>query len=436
MPLFATNAVRHEAYLCCKYCSMAETLTELKKYQISRGFLILILGLLATIDPFSIDFYLPAFSAIAKDMHTTTAKVSLSISSYFIGLAIGQISYGPVIDRFGRKRPLYFGMGGFILACFGCMTARSVDALIVLRFIQALAGGVAGISAFAMVRDFFSVKESAKIFSMLMLIIGLSPLLAPSIGGFIASWLGWQWVFAMLIIIVVAMMVVIYFFLPEGHQPDPTVSLSPKPILTTFFRIFKNPQFITYTLAGTFSFSTLFIYVAGAPVIFMDIFKLSTRNFGLVFTLLSCGFLSSSQLNILLLKRFRSEQIFRTALNIQLVIVVIIFICALNGWLGLWSTVALFLLILSCLGSINPNASALALAPFDNNIGSASALMGFLQLGIASVISSSVGLLNTHNLLPIATILLATAIIAQIILLTGKRKIGKIAEASGGVIAP
>src|SRR5579875_3415185 len=208
-----------------------EATTEQAKLPLNRTALILILGLLATIDPFSIDFYLPAFADIAKDMGTSSAKISLSLSSYFIGLAIGQISYGPVIDRFGRKRPLYFGLTGYMIACVGCMFAHSVNALIVLRFIQALAGGVAGIGAFAMVRDFFPIKESAKIFSFLMLIIGISPLLAPSIGGFIADWWGWQSVFAVLIGIVIVMIVIVYFFLPEGHQPDPDISLSPKPIL-------------------------------------------------------------------------------------------------------------------------------------------------------------------------------------------------------------
>lgn len=409
---------------------MEDTITAAPKHnvKISRGFLIFILGLLATIDPFSIDFYLPAFADIAKDIGTTTAKVSLSISSYFIGLAIGQISYGPVIDRFGRKKPLYFGLSGYLLACIGCMTAHSVEALIIMRLIQALAGGVAGIGAFAMVRDFFPVEESAKIFSMLMLIIGISPLAAPSIGGFIADWLGWQWVFAALILIVVVMIAIIYFFLPEGHQPDPSVSLSPKPILKTFYSIFRQPQFITYTLAGTFSFTTLFIYVAAAPVIFMDMFGLQRKTFGLIFTMLSCGFLASSQLNIVLLKYFKSDKIFSTVLLVQIALAILILVGVLNHWLSLVPTIVLFMLMLACLGSTNPNSSALALAPFNSNIGSASALMGFLNLGISSLISSLIGILNTKTMLPIAEILVATTLLAQLILMIGRRKIKNVVE--------
>ena len=402
---------------------MTSEMTEEKKLPVARGFLIFMLGLLATIDPFSIDFYLPAFSSIAKDVHSTTAEVSLSISSYFVGLAIGQICYGPVIDRFGRKRPLYFGLTGFIIACIGCMMAHSLQTLIVLRFVQALAGGVAGIGAFAMVRDFFPANESAKIFSMLLLVIGISPLIAPTAGGFIASAFGWQSVFIVLIIIVVAMMFLIYFFLPEGHQPDPTVSLTLKPILKTFYGILRNRQFITCVLAASFSFTTLFIYVAGAPVIFMDIFKMSTRHFSLIFTLLSCCFLASSQLNVWLLRRFESLKIFQTALALQIIIAIILLALVVSGTANLLTTVILLVLILSCIGSIMPNATALALAPFKRNIGSASALMGFLQLGISSIISSLIGLLNAGSLLPVALLLVFTTITAGILLFAGKKRI-------------
>lgn len=396
---------------------------EEQKLPISRGFLIFILGLLATIDPFSIDFYLPAFSAIAKDLGTTTAKVSLSISSYFIGLAIGQISYGPVIDRFGRKRPLYFGLAGFIVTSAGCMMAHSIEALILLRFLQALSGGVAGIGAFAMVRDFFPVKESAKIFSMLLLIIGISPLIAPSIGGFIAGVLGWQWVFIVLIFIVAVMLVLVYFFLPEGHRPDPSVSLRVRPIVTTFYGILRNRQFITCTLSGSFAFTTLFIYVAGSPVIFMDLFGMSTRQFSLIFTVLSCCFLASSQLNIWLLKRFHSLKIFQVAAVLQLLISIVFLVFAIANATGLVTTMVLLLLVLSCIGSIMPNATALALAPFKQNVGSASALMGFLQLGISSIISSFIGLLNAKSLMPVAVLLVATTVMSVLILFAGRRRI-------------
>ena len=154
-------------------------------------FIVWILGGLATVTPFAIDLYLPAFSQIASDFKTTTATVSLSVSSYFIGMALGQILYGPLLDRYGRKRPLYAGLIIFILASTGCMFSKSVNELVAFRFFQALGGSVAWVAAVAMVRDFFPVKESVRVFSLLVLIIGVSPLLAPTLGGLIitARWM-------------------------------------------------------------------------------------------------------------------------------------------------------------------------------------------------------------------------------------------------------
>jgi multidrug resistance protein len=163
--------------------------------------IILILGTLSTVSPFAIDMYLPAISQIAQDLSTTPAKVSMSISSYFIGLGAGQLFYRPMLDRFGRKPPLYVGLLLFILASIGCLESKSVDMLIAFRLLQALGGCVAQVDAIAMVRDFFPVEQSSRIISMLILILGVSPLLAPTVGSIIATTLGWHWIFLLLAII-------------------------------------------------------------------------------------------------------------------------------------------------------------------------------------------------------------------------------------------
>lgn len=393
-----------------------------------RGLVIFILGLLATIDPFSIDFYLPAFSQIARDIHSTPGRISLSISSYFIGLAFGQIMYGPIVDRFGRKRPLFTGLSIYLLTCLACACARSVEALVIYRFIQALAGSVAAVTTFAMVRDFFPVKESAKIISMLTLIIGISPLAAPTIGGFIATYLGWQWVFIMLIIIVLMIMLLTYLYLPPAAPPDASVSLKPAPIVLTFWSVLKNPQFITYVLSGTFAFTALFIYVAGSPVIFLDVYKVSPRSYGLIFSLLSVGFIGSSQVNILLLKKFSSRQIFTVALVCHVAVATVFLTGALSNWFNLTGIIIMFLLVLSCLGAINPNASALALAPFQSNLGSASALMGSLQIGIAGCVSAFIGVFDLKNIIPVPALMVATSAIALAILWVGHSRMKHVIE--------
>ena len=158
-------------------------------------FTIVLLGLLSAIGPFSIDMYLPGFPAIAADLHTTVAHVTLSLSSFFIGISFGQFLYGPLLDRFGRKKPLYFGLTAYLLASAGCALATSANALILLRLLQALGACVGIVASRAMVRDLFPVKDNAKIFSLLMLVVGVSPIIAPTLGGYIAATIGWQYIF-------------------------------------------------------------------------------------------------------------------------------------------------------------------------------------------------------------------------------------------------
>jgi DHA1 family bicyclomycin/chloramphenicol resistance-like MFS transporter len=396
----------------------------MKSTQQNSTLIILILGALSTVSPFAIDMYLPAFSDIARDFGTTPARISLSVTSYFIGMAIGQMLYGPLLDRFGRKKPLYIGLIIFIIACIGCTQAQSIEALVVFRFFQALAGCVAWVGAMAMARDFFPVDQSAKVFSLLILVIGLSPLLAPTAGGFIATAMGWQAVFIVLALLVFVILMLTIFLLPEGHLPDKTVSLRVKPMLLTFISVLKTPQFFTYSLAGAFSFSSLFIYVAGSPVIFMEIFKVSPQAYGGIFAFLSIGFIGGSQLNILINKRYSSQQIFQVALYTLVATSIVFALGAWNNWYGLETTIALFFVALTCLGLTNPNATALALAPFTKNIGSASALLGFLQIGVAGLASSGVGVFNSKDSFPIALIMTITSLTAYIILMIGRKKIG------------
>ena len=202
-------------------------------------FMILLLGALSVISPFAVDMYLPAFSRVASEFRMTSAAISLSLSSYFVGLACGQILYGPLLDRFGRKRPLYVGLLIFIGASLGCEHANGLLDLSAFRFLQALGGCVAQVGAVAMVRDFFAARESAKIFSTLFLIIGVSPLLAPTAGSLIMIWLGWRSIFVVLACIAAAILAFTALLLPEGHPPDRSISLKPEPILRNFWLILK-----------------------------------------------------------------------------------------------------------------------------------------------------------------------------------------------------
>jgi DHA1 family bicyclomycin/chloramphenicol resistance-like MFS transporter len=396
-------------------------------------FTVLILGSLTALGPFSIDMYLPGFPAIAKSLHTTTSQVSLSLASFFVGIALGQLLYGPLLDRFGRKKPLYAGLALYIITSIGCFFAGTIQLLILLRFIQAVGSCAAGVASMAMVRDIFPLKDNAKIFAFLILILGASPMIAPTVGGYVTAAFGWHSIFVILTGLAVAVLLAVIFGLPESYKPDPTFSLKPKPIINSFLSVFKEPQFYTYALTGSFAFAGLFVYVAASPMVFMDVFKVSTKVYGWIFAGLSIGFIGSSQVNNLLLKKYKSEQIVLVSLAVQLFVTFIFLIGSLYDWFGLAGTITMIFIMLCCVGTTNPNASALSLAPFAKNAGTASALMGAMQLGLGALASFSVSFFDSRSSAPMAGIMLGSTLVAFIILIIGRRGVGAPIETSGEV---
>ncbi len=381
--------------------------------------LILILGLLSAIGPFSIDMYLPGFPAIAADLHTTVAKVSLSLSSFFIGISAGQMLYGPLLDRFGRKKPLYIGLTVYLLASIGCMMATSADQLIWLRLLQALGSCSGMVASRAMVRDLFPVNENAKVFSLLMLVVGVSPIIAPTLGGYLSSAFSWRYVFGVLTLLSAIILLAVHFYLAESRKPDPNFSLKPKPIITGFLTVAKEPQFYTYALAGSIASAGLYSYISGSPSVFMEIYKVSEQQYGWIFAMVAAGLITSSQLNTLLLRKYKSEQIIVIALLCQSLTGIVLFAGSMLGFLELFSTIFLCFIFLSCQGFTFPNSSALSLAPFSRNAGSASALLGCLQMGIGALASALVSYLANGTALPMTGVMAFCAITSFTVLLTG-----------------
>jgi MFS transporter, DHA1 family, multidrug resistance protein len=389
----------------------------------SSFLIILVLGALSTLSPFSIDMYLPAFPQIARDLGTTPAQISFSVSGYFIGLALGQLFYGPLLDRFGRKPPLYAGLSLFVVASLGCVAVRSPGLFIALRLLQALGGCVAQVGAIAMVRDFFPARESARILSLLILVLSVSPLFAPTIGGFVATTVGWAWIFVILAAFALFLIIVIGLVLPEGHQADVEISLRPGAILKGFANIIRHPQFHTYAFSGAFAFAGLFVYVTGSPIIFIDTFHVDPRGYGLIFAVLAVSFIGGSQLNIWLTRRHADRKIFRLAVISQNVVMLVILVGTLAGWYGLAANIVLLMAYLPFCGIAYPNAAAIALEPFSKNVGSASALLGFLQMSIGAFASTGVGLLQASSRLPIFAVMAATAVIGLVTLLVNERRV-------------
>lgn len=384
-------------------------------------FLILILGLLSAIGPLSIDMYLPAFPSIAKGLNTTVASVMLSLSSFFIGISVGQLVYGPLLERYGRKVPLYFGLSLYAVASLACAISISVEALIAFRFLQALGGCVGMVASRAMVRDLFDVKDNAKVFSTLMLVIAVSPIIAPSLGGFITTYIGWRYIFVMLILVFALIIAGIYFLLPDSKGPDPSYSLKPAAIVSSFASIIKHPQFALYTFSGAVASAGLYAFISGSPYVFLEVFKITEQHYGWVFAFVASGLIGSSQLNSVFLKKYKSEQIIKVALLAQSIVATILVSSVLFGFSELYSTIFLIFLYLCCQGYIFPNASALSMAPFGHNAGNASALMGFIQMSAGAFMSAMVSVLHNGTSLPMTGVMAFCSIAAMTVFSLGKR---------------
>jgi DHA1 family bicyclomycin/chloramphenicol resistance-like MFS transporter len=388
-----------------------------------RTLLIFILGLLSAIGPFSIDMYLPGFPAIAANLHTTVDRVGYSLSSFFIGICLGQLLCGPLLDRFGRKKPLLVGLVLYILASIGCSLSTSVETLIFFRFLQALGGCVGIVAPNAIVRDVFPVEQSAKVFSMLILILGVSPILAPTVGSYIVANIGWQPVFILLAVITTLILLSVIKWLPESKKADPGISLKPIPILNGFRAILKEPQFTTYAFASSISSAGLFAYIAGSPFVFMELYGVSEQHYGLIFAIVAAGLIGSSQLNNLLLRRYNSAQILRTVMSVQTLVGLLLITGIAKASIGLYSMIILIFLFLSCQGFTFPNGAALAMAPFTKVAGSASALMGAFQMVCGAIASALVGLFFNATAVPMAAIMALCCVLGLVILLSGRRRI-------------
>jgi DHA1 family bicyclomycin/chloramphenicol resistance-like MFS transporter len=281
---------------------------------------------------------------------------------------------------------------------------------------------VAQVASVAMVRDFFPRDQAARVLSRLFLFIAVSPLLAPTVGTLVIRAGGWPAAFLALAAVVAGILVLVLTLLPEGHQPDPGISLRPGPILAEYGALLRHPRFYTYAGAGAFSFAGLFTFVAGSPILFMDGFGVDGTTYSLIFALLAGGFIGASQVNVVLLRRWPSEVLFFRFLAAQVVFGVVFLAGTWAGRLDLYGTLAVLFCFLCCVGVTNPNASALALAPFARNAGSASALLGFFQLGTGAAISTAIGAATPADRVPIVAIFGVTAAVGLVILSAGRRR--------------
>jgi DHA1 family bicyclomycin/chloramphenicol resistance-like MFS transporter len=384
---------------------------------------ILILGALSTISPFSIDMYLPGFPGIAADLNTTIASVQLSLTSYFIGIAIGQLLYGPLLDRYGRKTPLYAGLIIYIIASLACALTTSVNALIAMRFMQALGGCAGMVAAQALVRDLYPVNKTAQAFSSITLVVAVSPMIAPTVGGYVTAAYGWHAVFIILAGITALICFAVHFLLPQGKRADPSLSLYPNAVIRNFTTVIKQPQFLLYTLAGGIATAAPFAYIAGSADVFMNIYGFNEKEYGWIFAFIAFAIIGSTQLNHILLKKFKSSQLVLSALLIQVFIGSILVVGTLYHWYGEISMILLIAVYLSAHGLTNPNTVTLALVPFSRHTGSAASLLGGFRMAMGGLASAMVSWFHNNTPMPMVGVMVLCAVVGLIILIIGRNSV-------------
>jgi len=367
--------------------------------------LIVLLGALTAFAPVSIDMYLPALPTIGSAFSAQPGHVQLSLAAFFLGLATGQAFYGPISDRFGRKRPLYAGMALFAIASAGCAMATSIDMLIVLRFFQALGACSGQVIARAVVRDLFEARESARVFSLLLLVMGVSPILAPLAGGQIIGWFEWRAVFWVITVLAILGLMGVVLRIPETHRHENMRSLELNKVLGVYWDLLTDKTFIGYAVTGALAMAGLYTYIVATPFVFIQLFHVPASRFGLFFGANAVGLITASQINVRLIRRFETDTIIRKVLIIEVGVGVLLLAGTALGLIGLTGTAILLFVYISSVGCLFPNTTALAMAEHGNKAGSASALVGTLQFTLAAIAASAVGALNNGTALPMAAVI-------------------------------
>lgn len=357
--------------------------------------------------PLSIDMYLPAFPTMQRALNTSAGQIQLTLSSFFIAFAAGQILYGPLADRFGRKPPVYAGLSLFVLASIGCAFVQNVEQLVALRFLQALGAGGGVVVARAMVRDLFPPSEAVMVFSRLMLVIGVAPMLAPLLGGYLLIWFNWQSIFLFLALCGLLCLLAVRLRLPESLDQRTVRPLSLRGILAGYARLMGDRRFIGPALVGGLSICGMFVYITASPFVFIDVLGLSPEAYGWVFGLNALGFILAAQANARIGRRLGPH---RTLSFSMPALVLTALLLILGGVFGLGGAYGVFLPIfayVACLGFVMPNTAALAMAPFGRIAGSASALLGTLQFALAAAASAFAGSFSHQDPVPLALLVSA-----------------------------
>ncbi|ECL2948606.1 multidrug effflux MFS transporter [Campylobacter jejuni] len=376
--------------------------------------LIIILALMSSIAPLSTDMYLPALSHVEQSFQTNSFLTQLSIASFFIAFALGQLIYGPLSDIFGRKIPALVGIFFFIVSSLFCVIIDNIYAFIALRFFEALGGCAGVVIARAIVNDLFEIKEAAGIFALMMVFNSLAPMLSPTFGGILLEYFSWHSIFATLFALGILLFLMILFGLKESAPHLKNKKFSHHEAIKSYKFVLSDKRFLVYILCASFALAAMFAYITGSSFVFTQFFGLSEQKFALLFGANALGFVICANINARLVLKYESEKILAKALMIMFISTVILLVNAFFHPNFLLFGLSIFTSI-AMLGFITPNTTTLAMARFKEHSGTASAVLGTVQFGFAGLISFVVGAINANTPIILAFVMCACVLVANMI---------------------
>lgn len=369
-----------------------------------------VLALLTAVAPLSIDMYLPAFPTMAEEFGTTASAIQLTLTTFMVGLALGQLVIGPLSDRFGRRPLMLAGTVVCVLASAACALAPTIELLTAFRFLQGFSGAAGVVLSRAVVADRARGAAAARVFSLMMIINGLAPVIAPLIGGTLSEQLGWRGVFWVLTGLAVAMVVGVAVVLAETHPREHRSSGGITAMLRDARTVLTNRRYIGYTLTFAFSFSVMFAYISASPFVLQNVLGLSKIGYSFAFAANAVGLVTMNALNARIVGRFGQRRLLMLGVCLLMLFSGLLLVDALLGPV-LWATLVLMCGAVSSLGLVVANATSMALEQAGHVAGTASAVLGALQFGLAAAVSPLVGVAGDHTAVPMAVVMVISALV-------------------------